>query len=124
MRNNLKIAVISVIGVLTFTVISAMTINSVPVVNAKNNCGDNGCKAEAFGSDINRDKDDGPDSNPANGDEGGRGYGDEVSVLAKDKDPATSSHNGMNEFREAGESFGKENFGTTGKSGEDHGNDP
>jgi hypothetical protein len=34
MRNNLKIAVISVIGLLTITVISAMTINNVPVINA------------------------------------------------------------------------------------------
>ena len=105
MRNNLKIAVISVIGLLTLTVISAMTINSVPVVNAKNNCGDN-CRGEAYGNLI---------SDEAQKSDSHKGYGEEVSPLAK--------NGGMGEFRESGVGARDNNGDGPGESDEDHGND-
>jgi hypothetical protein len=94
MRNNLKIGVISVIGLLTLTVISAMTINSLSVV-----------KAEPYGQLVSRE---------AQKDDSQKGFGEEVSPLAKD--------GGMKEFREAGvPARGGDN--APGQSGQDHGND-
>jgi hypothetical protein len=102
MRNNLKIAVISVIGLLTLTVISAMTINSLPVVKA--GC-DGNCKDEAYGDLISSEAQN-PNNKP--------GYGDEVSPLAK--------NGGMGEFRESGVNARGGNS-APGNSGQDHGND-
>lgn len=105
MRNNLKIAVISVIGVLTLTVISAMTISSMPVVNAKNNCGNN-CREEAYGNLI---------SNEAQKNDGKPGYGNEVSPLAKQGDFGQK-------FRQSGDDNRDDNGDGPGQSDEPHGN--
>jgi hypothetical protein len=116
MKNNLKIAVISVIGLLTLTVISAATINSLPVVNAKNNCGKN-CREEAYGNLISHDaQTPGSDANDVR-----NGYGDEVSALAHDDDG--DGKNGLHDFRQSGVNARSNNGDGPGKSDEAHGND-
>ena len=122
MRNNLKIAVIPVIGLLTLTVISAMTINSVPVVNAaKGGSCDGNCKNEAYGNLISHDAQTADsDANDVH-----NGYGDEVSPLARDSDGdgENGDDGGMRKFRESGVSARSNNGDGPGQSNEDHGND-
>ena len=95
MRNNLKVAVISVIGLLTLTVISAMTINSLSVA-----------KAEPYGQKVSRE---------AQKDDSHKGFGEEVSPLAKQGDFGQK-------FRQSGvDARGGDS--APGNSGQDHGND-
>jgi hypothetical protein len=108
MRNNLKIAVISVIGLLTLTVISAMTINGLPV--AKAGC-DGNCRDEAYGDLVSSEAQN-PNNEP--------GYGDEVSPLARDSDG--DGQNGMKEFRQSGVNA-RGGDSAPGNSGQEHGND-
>jgi hypothetical protein len=123
MKNNLKIGVISVIGLLTLTVISAMTINSVPVVNAaKGGSCDGNCKNEAYGNLISDEAQAGK-ANP--NDNNKNGYGDEVSPLARDSDGdgENGDDGGMGKFRESGVDARDNNGNGPGQSDEAHGND-
>jgi hypothetical protein len=101
MKSNLKFAVISVIGLLTLTVISAATINSLPLA-----------KAAPYGKLISSEAktDSSTDSNDVR-----KGYGDEVSPLAK--------NGGMGELRESGVPARNFDGDGPGQSDEDHGND-
>jgi hypothetical protein len=113
MKRNHKIMAISVVGLLALAVISAATINSLPV--AKAGCDDN-CKDEAYGDLVSSEA---QNDDPLNPDDTRKGFGDEVSPLAKDKE---SAHPGMKEFRESGVNA-RGGDSAPGKSGEAHGND-
>lgn len=113
MRNNLKIAVISAIGLLTLTVISAMTINSLPVVKA--GCNGN-CKDEAYGDLISSSAQTGkadPDDNDKNG------YGDNIQ---NEVNPKNNKGIGQ-EFRQAGVNA-RGGDDAPGESGQQHGKNP
>jgi hypothetical protein len=112
MKRNHKIMALSVVGLLALTVISAATINSLPL--AKAGC-DGNCKNEAYGNLIS-DEAQNPNNKP--------GYGDEVSPLAQDEtDPTPDGQNGLKEFRQSGVDARDRNGDGPGQSDEDHGND-
>ena len=106
MKNSLKIAVISVVGLLAITVIAATTINSLPLT-----------KAAPYGKLVSSEARD-SDGNDR------KGFGDEVSPLARDQtDPSPDGQNGLKEFRESGVPARNFDGDGPGQSDEDHGND-
>ena len=99
MRKDHKIAAISVVGLLTLAMISAVTINSLPLA-----------KAEPYGQKVSRE---------AKADDRRNGFGDQIQDQINPKDNKGIGQ----EYRQAGVNA-RGGDDAPGNSGEDHGNNP
>ena len=99
MRKDHKIVAISVVGLLTLAIISAVTINSLPLA-----------KAEPYGQKVSRE---------AKTDDGKKGFGDQIQDQINPKDNKGVGQ----EYRQAGVNA-RGGDSAPGESGQQHGNNP